>query len=422
MMCGLKTHDAVLLHSRLTLKVVAMKHNIVKVFALSLGALATFVILNRLTNAQSSSNQNRNMTGTQAAPTEKPVEQVFKNIKVLNGMPQSKLYPTMRFMAASLGLACGDCHVIKNFIDAAADDKPAKQTAREMIKMVIDLNKLFRGNPAVSCYTCHRGRRTPQGAPALPLQLTSPSSNSAPTSISPPSLPSADEILNRYFVAIGGRAATDRISSCIIKGTTTTAIGQTVPYEAETIFPNKGHEAFALPDASGRPCTGDSRCEYERVINGRQGWLKSGGGVQELVGEQLADQKLTFPLFQILRLKDEYASLRFSGREKIDDRDVYVVNAVRLDDKSERLYFDAENGLLRRRISYLRSLVGTIPQQTDFEDYREIDGVRMPFAITISYVDPGSRPIIRKFAEIKLNVPVADSKFDKPSPAKTSPP
>src|SRR5438552_5818857 len=74
--------------------------------------------------------------------TEKTVDQVFKNIKVLNGLPQSKLYPTMRFMAASLGFQCGDCHVIKNgFIDAPADDKPAKQTARQMIRLVIDINK-----------------------------------------------------------------------------------------------------------------------------------------------------------------------------------------------------------------------------------------------------------------------------------------
>jgi len=34
----------------------------------------------------------------QAAPPEKTVDQVFKNIKVLNGMPQSQLYPAMRFM------------------------------------------------------------------------------------------------------------------------------------------------------------------------------------------------------------------------------------------------------------------------------------------------------------------------------------
>ena len=102
------------------------------------------------------------------------------------------------------------------------------------------------------------------------------------------------------------------------------------------------------------------------------------------------------------------------GREQIDDRDVYIVGAVRLDEKSERLYFDAESGLLRRRISYMRTLIGMIPQQIDFEDYREVDGLRLPFTIRMASTDPGSDPIIRKFAEIKLDVQLPDTKFGKP--------
>lgn len=149
-------------------------------------------------------------------------------------------------------------------------------------------------------------------------------------------------------------------------------------------------------------------------MNGQEGWLKSGGGVQELVGQQLADQKLSFPLFGILRLKDQYSSFRLSGRDKMDDREVYVVSAVRSDNKSERLYFDVESGLLRRRISYIRTVVGTIPQQTDYEDYRQVEGLRLPFTMKMSFADPGSLPITRRITEIKLNVPVEDSKFEKP--------
>jgi len=227
-------------------------------------------------------------------------------------------------------------------------------------------------------------------------------------------LPSADDVLNKYLVAVGGKAATDMITSCVVKGSTTTAVGQVVTYEAEQSAPDKGHETFTVQNVAGRTCAGDSRCEYERVVNGRQGWVKNGQGVQELVSEQLADQKLSFPLFQILRLKDQYSSFQVSGREKIDDRDVYVVSAVRLDNRFERLYFDVENGLLRRRISYMRTLIGMIPQQTDFDDYRDVDGLRLPFTITMAYADPGSLPITRKFAEIKLNVPIPESKFEKP--------
>jgi hypothetical protein len=284
-----------------------------------------------------------------------------------------------------------------------------------MIKMVTEINKTInRGNPIVSCYTCHQGQRSPVGAPTLPLPLPSPRLPvaSIPEAIS--TLPSVDEVLNKYLAAIGGKAATDLIKSCVVKGTTTTSRGQVIAYESEQSAPDKGHESFALQNLAGQNCAGDSRCEFERVVNGQQGWLKSGGGVQELVGEQLTDQKLLFPLFGIVKLLDQYASFRVSGRDKIDDRDVYVVSAVRPDNKPERLYFDVESGLLRRRVGYTLTLIGTIPQQTDFEDYRVVEGLRLPFTMKMAFADPGSLSITRKFTEINLNVPVNNLKFEIP--------
>src|SRR5258708_23786898 len=102
---------------------------------------------------------------TAGASQEKTVEQVQKNIKVLNGMPQSQFIPAMNYMAASLGVRCNFCHVNTNGQwDYASDEKEEKETARGMIKMVLDVNKTtFHGNPQVSCYTCHRGRTSPVG-------------------------------------------------------------------------------------------------------------------------------------------------------------------------------------------------------------------------------------------------------------------
>jgi len=394
-----------------------MKQTILKVVALSLLLSTAFMILTRLSNTQRSLAQTSDATIAQAAPTEKTVEQVFKNIKVLNGMPQSQLYPAMRFMAASLGFQCGSCHVFKNGqLDSAADDKPEKQTARTMIKMVLDINKNYaQGNPTVSCYTCHRGRTSPQGIPALPLSLSSPRSIAggattsgepgarSPTAPNTTVLPSVDEILNKYINAIGGRATIDQIHSCVIKGSTTISSGQFVPYAAEVLLPDKGYESFVI---QGRT--------FESVINGSRAWSKSGEGVTELTGQQLADKKMAFPLFMILRLKDQYSNARVSAEDKIDDRDVYVVNAIRSDNKRERLFFDAETGLLRRQISYTPTMIGIIPDQTDFEDYREVNGVKLPFTIKVSSLDARSPSIARRFAEIKLNIPVDESKFNKP--------
>jgi len=394
-----------------------MKKTILKIVALSLLVSTSLVLLSNLGKAQGSRDQNNGPTITQAAPPEKKVEQVFKNIKVLNEMPQAQLYPAMRFMAASLGVQCGFCHAFKNGqLDSAADDKPEKQTARVMIKMVLDINKTYvQGNPTVSCYTCHRGRTSPQGIPTLPLPLPSPRSIAggasisglpgagSPTASNSTVLPAAEDILNKYINAIGGRAAIDQIRSCVIKGSTTISSGQFVPYEADQMLPDKAYESFAIQEQT-----------FERVINGARGWSKNDEGVTELMGQQLADQKLSFPLFMILKLKEQYSSVRVSAEDKIDDRDVYVVNAIRSDNKRERLFFDAENGLLRRRLSYTPIMIGIIPEQTDFEDYREVEGLKLPFTIRVSSLDARTPPIARRFAEIRLNIPVDESKFDKP--------
>ena len=111
-----------------------------------------------------------------------------------------------------------------------------------------------------------------------------------------------------------------------------------------------------------------------------------------------------------------YSSLRGAGKDKIGDRDVYVVIATTADKRRERLFFDAENGLLLRRITYTQTMIGVIPEQTDFEDYRDVEGVKLPFTVRLSSVDAGNPVSTRKFDEIKLNAPVDDAKFNKPAP------
>jgi hypothetical protein len=70
--------------------------------------------------------------------------------------------------------------------------------------------------------------------------------------------------------------------------------------------------------------------------------------------------------------------------------------------------------LLRRQISYTPIMIGIVPDQTDFEDYREVEGLKLPFTIIVSSLDARTPPIARRFEEIKLNITVDESKFNKP--------
>jgi hypothetical protein len=93
----------------------------------------------------------------------------------------------------------------------------------------------------------------------------------------------------------------------------------------------------------------------------------------------------------------------------VRDSDAYVIQATPADGPVEKLFFDVRTGLLVRRYTESDTPLGKLPLQMDFEDYREVDGIKQPFLIHWSM--PG-RVWGRKIDEIKQNVPLADAKFN----------
>jgi len=85
-----------------------------------------------------------------------------RNLKVLKAEEER---PVMGAMRGSLGVNCDYCHVQ----DRAADDNPKKLVARTMMEMVNNINGRFPdGKVHVTCYTCHRGKTTPDMTPPPP--------------------------------------------------------------------------------------------------------------------------------------------------------------------------------------------------------------------------------------------------------------
>ena len=74
--------------------------------------------------------------------------------------------------------------------------------------------------------------------------------------------------------------------------------------------------------------------------------------------------------------------------------------------------FDKESGLLTRLVRYVDSPVGRIPMQTDYADYREVSGVKMPFRWTATWLD--GRSTIQ-LSDLQVNVPIAPARFAKPA-------
>jgi hypothetical protein len=106
-----------------------------------------------------------------AGKEKEPAEKVFKNIQMLKGVPAERLLSIMdEGFRPALGAKCSFCHDPQNW---ASDDKDEKKAAREMMRMVQDINGKYLASmkglesdhPAVSCYSCHRGQEKPALSP-----------------------------------------------------------------------------------------------------------------------------------------------------------------------------------------------------------------------------------------------------------------
>jgi photosynthetic reaction center cytochrome c subunit len=339
-------------------------------------------------------------------PPAELAEAHYKNIQVLKGIPASQLIPTMNFMAASLGVQCNFCHVPNEF---EKDDKQNKQTARKMITMTMGINKdSFEGHRQVTCNSCHNGHQEPSPIPAISQGPQPAAERPGPggpegapgaPGVTPP--PTVDQIIEKYVQAVGGTAAIEKITSRAAKGNLSTR-GFQLALEVYQKAPNKQVMITHTPG-------GDAAQGFD----GETAWVMNPDGRGEQpTAQQIARVKRNADIHRALHFKEIYPRMRVGRMEKIGDRDAYLVAAFPAGDTLERLYFDAQTGLLLRIVTVEDTALGLLPTQLDFEDYRAVDGVKLPFRIKSSTPE---RTITIQFDEVKLNVPVDDAKFAKPA-------
>ena len=330
-------------------------------------------------------------------------EQTYKNITALKGTPADQLVPTMQFMAASLGVECSFCHVQGK---PDADDKNAKKTAREMIAMTMMINKTsFNGRLQVSCNSCHNGHERPAAVPpvldsdAPPAHPTAATSAAAPTASG--AAPAADDIIAKYIAAVGGADAMHKVNSRVMKGVIL-AGGTESPIDVVTKAPNK------------RITTSHNGDNHSiTAFDGTAGWMGSvGRPARDMSAAESAASGIDAEFYLALRLKEIYPQLRRGRPETVNGVECEVLNGAAPGKPAVRLYFDKKTGLLQRLVRFADTPVGRNPTQIDYADYRDADGVKIPYRWTLSR--PNGRFTIQ-IKEVQSNAPVDDSKFVKPS-------
>jgi hypothetical protein len=335
-------------------------------------------------------------------------EDVFKSVALLRGIPVDTFFDAMGMFANAMGNDCTFCHASKAYFDKAlfAEPTPRIQKARQMIVMVNTLNKqYFGGQTRVTCFTCHQGSNVPSSDPNLMLQYGTPVEDPNVRDFPTDARIMADAVFDKYLEALGGAQRVAALKSFTAKGMYSgfdTSFDK-VPVELYGRAP--GQQAMVVHFTTG---------VSTRAFDGTNGWIAgpetplplvtlSQGNLDRARLEALA----SFPA----GLRTSFPQWR-GGRTAIDDKEVVVLQGLVNGEALANLYFD-DAGLLVRMIRWVRTPVGFVPTKIDYSDYREVDGVKVPFTrvVTQTYMQ-----MTVELTGMQPNVAVDASRFAKPAP------
>lgn len=346
------------------------------------------------------------VNGQQAQPaqpqaaSEEKMEEKYKNIQALKGLPASQMRAMMNYISASTGMTCAECHVKTGDQWAyEKDDNNHKVIARKMITMTMEINKAsFNGRTQVTCFTCHQGHDHPPSVPPIVA------ANAPEAPVTAGAAPKAEEVLAKYVQAIGGKEAIEKVKTRVIKGVSVAANGQSFPLEINFAGTDKYTLSVALPQGA---------TTQKFVISA--GWLKNSREDRAMDASDIARAKSLAWSLEPVQLKEPYPRMGFGGTEKVGGKECNVLQMRLQDGRRVRFSFDKASGLLLRRVVQNITPIGIDPEQTDYDDYRDVDGVKVPHTITTSYLDRNYNST-RKFTEVKHNAKVDEALFNLPAP------
>jgi len=221
-----------------------------------------------------------------------------------------------------------------------------------------------------------------------------------------------DEVIEKSITAMGGRAAMEKIKTRSMTGaiSLSTPAGE-IPgtVEIQNAAPNKMRTVIKADLTQ----FGAGQLLIEQRFDGTTGYMiNSMQGDQPITGDQLESMKNnSFPhLFLDYKAKGVTATL--SGKEKVGDRDAFVLVFAPSAGPPIKTFIDAESFLPVRSIAKITTpQTGEIEQTADSSDFRDVDGVKVPFSIKLTNAMQG---VTMTFSKCENNVTIDDKVFVKP--------
>jgi hypothetical protein len=247
------------------------------------------------------------------------------------------------------------------------------------------------------------------GAGLLALPLSNPV-RAAEAEASKPAAPgqSVDPILDKYVEAIGGKEAVRKVNSRVLRGTLeNTNFGLNTPWTQQTKAPNKQVSHVEIPGL------GAIRDGFDGTVAWSQNPM-AGNRVKE--GDEGAKAKRDAAFYRDLDLKTAIPGLALKGETKVGTEEAYVLEGKPTPTSLERLYFSKKSGLMLGQDSELTTADGAVSTKISLDDWRPVEGIKIAHSLRLKVTAAGQPEMefTIKLTEVKLNVPLEDSLFQKP--------
>lgn len=217
-------------------------------------------------------------------------------------------------------------------------------------------------------------------------------------------MPSGESLMDAYADAIGVNANLKKFRTRRSEGTIDMKeAGITGKLTTVQQAPNKLMVRMEIPGIG----------EIMQGTDGETAWESSViSGNRILAGEEKKETMRRALFESDAQWKDLYDSVKTVGTEKVGEKETWVVELKPKDSTQVQTnYFDKKSKLLVQSKMQINSPMGAIAIEMAFDEFREVDGVKMPFTTTQKVL---GQTQVMKLTKVTHNEEVPAGTFDKP--------
>ena len=210
----------------------------------------------------------------------------------------------------------------------------------------------------------------------------------------------AGKIVDQYIQAEGGSKALSKIQTLVLEGTFTNAAdGKAGIYTFNTKLPNRYYSELA---AGERPLID--------AYNGKSAWHQNAAGeIGTLVGPEGAQLEAAGQYYnsRLVNTKKNKLGVAFVGRVPVRGKDTLQIELTTPAGLKREIFFDSQTHLIVKEVA----AIGGIDEQILYDDYRTIDGLRLPYKIELHR---GNDAYDITVTRVAVNATIGERVFDFP--------